>query len=538
MKPPEKTKESPPPPAKSRLRHAIPVLLIIAVGTIAYASSVTNQFVWDDKFLIEKNNRIESFSNIPQVLKEDLCHMLEEPTGYYRPMQTISYMADHFLWGRFAPGYHITNILLQIITSIAVYFLCVLLMGERWKSLFVAAAFCTNPSFVPIAGYIAGRADILGLLFALCAIYAAIKSSNTHRKHLAWLSILFYAFSATSKEYYLVTPLFIALYLYVWPNISADQKKPLKNILFGMVTVALVYVFLRLTVLNFHQRPGAIAGQALLTRFALSGYILTNYILTLIAPFNIGMEKTIIFSSIFEPKFLISFITPAALFLILYYFGKRRAQKEIFFIAWFILGIVPVLNLLVPLKVYWANHWVYMASIGFYGFLAIATYIKKYSALTRVRQVIAVIMVASFVVLSFQENKNWKDEATFFAKTMAISPDSSRATFNMAEVYREKCDYKNALELYNKALAMNQSGYIFNGRGLLYMNMGDTQKARVDFEKAVQLVPSVAYYRNNLGGLYIELGMINEARRELKEALRLDPDNEMAKHNLELIGSE
>lgn len=62
-----------------------------------------------------------------------------------------------------------------------------LVLGERWRSLFVAAVFCVHPAFVPIVGYISGRADLLGICFALLAIVCVIRYAVTGRSVAALL---------------------------------------------------------------------------------------------------------------------------------------------------------------------------------------------------------------------------------------------------------------------------------------------------------------------------------------------------------------
>ena len=104
----------------------------------------------------------------------------------------------------------------------------------------------------------------------------------------------------------------------------------------------------------------------------------------------------------------------------------------------------------------------------------------------------------------------------------------------MGKVSEERGDYEKARELYNTAIersSANNDQYL-NARGMLHRNMGDFEKARADFEKAVKLEPRVSSYHNNLGCLYAELGMIDKARKEWQETLKLSPNNELALKNL------
>lgn len=521
------------------------VLGLVFLAVLAYANSMTGKFVWDDTLLILDNKHIKDLQHIGDIFREDLFHMSDLPTGYYRPVQAVSYVIDYALWGNEPFGYHLTNLVLQIINSIMVLYLCLLIFCDRLKSFFVAAVFCVHPAFVPIVGYIAGRADLFGLLFSLLLIYYTIRYVIRGRGLCAlWLSLFFYGLAILSKEYYILAPLFPVLYIML---VKGDPKalQRVKITLLVLGCEAVVYIVLRATILNFHQSMGVIAEQPFLTRLAIFPWILKNYMMMLLAPVGLSMEKKLVYGSLVEPRFVIAYIAPAILAWLFYRLRKTGQVIQLFWVSWFAVGIIPMCNLLMPLKAIWADHWSYMASIGFFSFLAslpdcAGGRIKEWRNYKKTVIAAAVFFIAFLIMITIRENSYWQNEEILYARILETSPHSARTIYNQGKVYEEKGELENALESYNKAIASTSGdkAQYFNSRGMLYKNLGNKEKALSDFESAARIGPSVALYHNNLGCIYAELNRVEDARREWMRALEINPDDEFAAKNLGLIGEK
>ena len=528
--------------SQSRFGNLIPILLIIILAFVGYGNSLGNSFVWDDMDLIAKNSSIESFSNIAYMFKSDLLQHAKLQTGYYRPIQLISYMVDHFLWGLQPFGYHMTSLLLQVICAILVFYLCFFVTKKRLKSLFVAAVFCIHPAFVPIVGYIAGRADLLGFLFSIVTIYLVLVHSRRGGKAIAlWVALFFYILAILSKEYYLFTPFFVILYLFIYRD-EIKFSLSMKIFIASMVLAALAYIVFRGTMLNLHQKMQTLESVPFSDRAQVFPYILTGYVGTLLFPFNLVMNKKLIYDSLSEPRFLFSYIVPLLIGLSIYYFYRARQKEKCFFLSWFILGLIPVSNLFIELKFFSADHWAYMASIGFFGFISLsidgfAKWFYSERVFRKIKLFCAIILVFVFTCLAIKENRYWKNEDTLFTKIFEKNPDSARSKFNMAVIYLRKNDREKALELLSGAIDGNPvaPAEYYDRRGSLYRELGDLKKAVADLEKAVKISPRISTYHNHLGCAYAELGMHDKAVEEWQEAVKIDPNDELARKNLNNI---
>src|SRR3989304_4078349 len=101
-------------------------LLLIILPVLLYANSFKNGFVFDDLPLIVENPGIRSLGNIPG--------MLGVYTGdpSYRPLRFISYAIDYYFWGLNPVGYHLSNIIFHIASSLLVFGVIFRLVGSYW----------------------------------------------------------------------------------------------------------------------------------------------------------------------------------------------------------------------------------------------------------------------------------------------------------------------------------------------------------------------------------------------------------------------
>ena len=74
-------------------------------------------------------------------------------------------MLDYQLYGLNAGGYHITNYILHILSTLLLFFFLNRMTGAVWKSAFVAAFFALHPLHVESVAWIAERKDVLSAFF-------------------------------------------------------------------------------------------------------------------------------------------------------------------------------------------------------------------------------------------------------------------------------------------------------------------------------------------------------------------------------------
>lgn len=521
-----------------RKKIFLSVALLTVLGAAVYFRALGNEFVWDDKLLIENNPHIESVKFIPQIFHEDLFYM-SETTGYYRPLQTLSYVLDRALFGGSPVGYHAMSVFFQILNAVLVFFLGLLLIGRMRESLFIAALFCVHPAFVPIVAYVSGRADLLGFFFGLLSLYLSLRLILKDEKKFTAPAVIAYTCAALSKEFYLVVPFFVLLYAVVFKRPLMTAKKVLPFFI-GFALVASGYILLRGTWLNFHQDMGVIAKQSFLTRLALFPYLLTNYVLMLFMPLRLGMEKALSYSSLFEGRFIASYAGPVLLGWLAWRFNQEGEKLKLFFLLWFCVAMLPLTNLLFPLKAIFADHWTYWASLGFFGILVIVLFetAERFSDNKRAQIVLPVLFVLFFSAVTVHEIGYWKNEDVFFNHILERNPNDSRTIFNLGKVFEEKGDNAKALQLFDRSidLSRGRNAFFIWTRAQFHRKAGRPELALTDFERAVELSPHEVKFLNDLGAMYAERGMLDKAREQWENVLKIDPKNDLVRRNLQAIG--
>ncbi len=155
------------------------LLGLVLLTVLAYGNTTQNGFLWDDQPHIVENSHIRNHYYLGIVFRSDLFHSPSATAvPYYRPMQTVSYMADYALWGLNPFGYHLTNLALHLGCVLLLTLLVEQFSQNRWLAGGVAAVFAVHPVLTNAVAYVAGRADSLAFGFMLAAWLLLLRSEN------------------------------------------------------------------------------------------------------------------------------------------------------------------------------------------------------------------------------------------------------------------------------------------------------------------------------------------------------------------------
>lgn len=126
----------------------------------------------------------------------------------------------------------------------------------------------------------------------------------------------------------------------------------------------------------------------------------------------------------------------------------------------------------------------------------------------------------------FAENK-YDEAADKFKQAEPLAKGKNLLAIDerLAEAYSKAKKYDQAIETYNKVLALNpDNAGVHNNLGNVYADMGKTDQAKAEFEKAAQMDPGgAARYSFNLGAVLYNSGKVDDAASAFKKATELDP---------------
>ncbi len=470
-------------------------LIIILIGIAVYSFSWSNDFVWDDDHLIKDNHFIKSLHNWYFSFSRFLFHHLQGQSKYYRPLQEISYALDYRLWGLNPFGYHLSNSFIHI--SCGVMFS--LILYQIFKNLFISlwggVFFLVHPVQTEAVVYISGRADPLGTLFILLALSTYIEAKKGN-KFLFPLSLFSFLLALFSRESNLVFPFVILAYNLIFLKKESLNQKLFPFLWFLMIGFLYAFIRLKLTAadsLNFYQWNMS-WGIRMITELK----IISQYILLLLFPYNLHMERFVPWSE----SFLDSGVIFSLIFiLIIIYLCLKLSRKDKavgFFALLFVITLSPFLNI-IPLNAQMAEHWLYLPSTGFLAIMAwLAFKIKNHPAMEKLKigeNFIPLFLTLLLVIYSYMTIKQiqiWRDPLTFYEYTARKAPYSSRMDICLASIYSEQKRYPEATAL---------------------------------LKKVIKKVPQYFKARHNLASVLIETGKLDEAEEELKILLKSDPEN-------------
>jgi len=148
------------------------------LAVLAYLPALAAGFVYDDTRLITENAYVQHAAHFEHAFLTHFWDVsgsgpMAETARYYRPLVTLSYLANWLLSPGRAWAFHLTNVLLHGLNT-----WLVLRIGQRFsKSSLIAAAcallFALHPTRAEAVIWISGRPDPLMTLFVLGAVELA-----------------------------------------------------------------------------------------------------------------------------------------------------------------------------------------------------------------------------------------------------------------------------------------------------------------------------------------------------------------------------
>ncbi|MEI8175677.1 MAG: tetratricopeptide repeat protein [Candidatus Omnitrophota bacterium] len=520
---------------KERSRH-LPLFLLLIAAACVYFSSLHTGFMWDDFHLVVKESSIKSFRNIPLLFRQHL-YQAAGGSNFFRPVQMLSLMVDYSFW-KFNPvGYHLTNLLLHLMNTALVFFFVRHLCRDERVGLLTALLFAVHPVNVEAVTYIAGRADPLSTFFILAGFLTFTRfRSSGKKKFLAW-SLVCFALALLSKESAVIFPFLLVLY----DSVVCRQRKASRAVVapyLGFLAIIAFYAGYRLLVmglpLGLGPHPPAL--PFLLT----TPKIVALYAGLLLFPLSLHMERTVsIIRSPFGAQGVISLITLAALAIVAAR-SYKRSVKLFFFLGFFFIGLLPVLNIL-SINAMMAEHWLYLPGIGAFAIAAHLFFrLQEAGSRTRALRVAAIIsmiaMVSAIVFFSGRtvvRNLEWGRPLAFYRNLVRECPDSGRAHHNLGNLYLESSNYDAARREYEAAIrCLPDNPFPRHALGVLYFLTDKKKLAAEEWRTALSLEP---FYQESRKRMLIYLRAEDRRFCALTKALCAHPGNTIVNYRLASI---
>ncbi len=247
-------------PGQDRFRtHILPLIILVLVASLAYANAWPNNLTWDDSIFGMGNRLSEAgFADIGLYFTDDVWAAIGAKTGIYRPLLLLSVALDIHLFGDWVAGFHLVNIFLHVLVTLAVFglirYLLLVCGGESPKSTYVALlaalVFAVHPIHTEVVNSIFNRSEMLVSLGVAGGLWWFLPTVDKHPWKAWGLLGLVYLVVMLCRETGIVLPAITVVFL--WLTTTGNWQQRLRKclpVLWLLVPLA-IYLGLRANALD------------------------------------------------------------------------------------------------------------------------------------------------------------------------------------------------------------------------------------------------------------------------------------------------
>ena len=490
------------------------------ITAAVYANSLFSGFVWDDKVLIVKKQ--EFFSHPENALSlfvlPDLTIGSKLTPPYYRPLNVLSYMLDHYLWGLHPFWYHLENVLIHALVVMLFYLLLMEVFEDRRLAFLAALLFAVYPVNAEAVDAAFNRNTLFCALFSLVSLLFLAKGKKA-------ISLLAYFLALLSKEPAVVLPFFLFSFSL---TMKEERFKIKKDILIGFFATTAIYFMIRHFVLGvFTSKAGA---GISVSRLKLIASVYFEHFRLFVFPFKLNAlytEKGISFS------LLKSAGAVSGMVLLLYFSLRKKSPAPLRAGAqWILWGLLPVSNIVKIPSAPVSERYQYTVLFGFV--LMFGYFLERFQK----RKVMAGSALASALVLAFgartfERNFVWHDNISLCSSMVRSDPTNPLAHCYLGLAYERRGMLQKAEEECGTSQRMDP-GYddAYVCLGLVYAKQGHQMESLQAFQRAVKAGPDNGEAHMNLAVAYMNEGRVADAEREFRTITGLNPSYEGAHMDL------
>ena len=496
-------------------------VLLILVATISFSTFNSDFLFIDDTILIVNNPQIHfSMANLLAVMTKPLGQIFDAADYpllfiYYRPALSLYYMLNNIVWGINPVGFHISNLLLHLFTTILIYRTGLLLFDRnKGLSLLAAALFCVHPAHNELIGRVAMNENLLGFFMAV-SFYYYIKGRRS-------LSLVAFAIALLAKESAIMLPFVLLVF-----ELRKQTVKNAARYMAPYVALMAVYLVLRTTIVGF---PDAYSGSGNLLESLLSIFVaLATYLRLLFLPYPLDIfYPTWKFISPFQGDLLLS----VSIYLLIGCALWRLKGEKL--VASLLLGIVV---LLVPValkanemilgadRAFIAERQLYVPAM-FFALLVSALIYKYRMHQSKYLITVFISVIALFAYLSNTTTVVWANSEVLTAKFINDHPNSMVSNITSGNKLLAEGDTVRALEEFKKALPAAKEKVISKNDKIQkdapakkFKNM----TALLDRYGIAAYQPEYASVHYHIGRVYLAKNDLDTAQKKFKTVLVLQP---------------
>jgi tetratricopeptide (TPR) repeat protein len=504
---------------KKENSYSVYLIIAFCFPVLLYLQTINFGFTdFDDDNLIKNNiSFLSHLGNVHQAFLTDA--FIDKSSSFYRPLQTLSFMADIKLsGGNNTWMYHLSNLLFLGLIACLLFLLFRRFLIPPKLALLSTLIYCVHPLFVSSVAWIPARGDLMLSFFSLLSFLfftVLLKKKKMIYLFLNWVAFTLALFC---KETAALLPFLFILYYFLFSSKKLFDKKSL----FPIILYAISGVFW------FWLRSRSIGGLVSNQNDNLSLIQVMQNLRTIpesltefFLPFNIAPIQS------FSVLKTLTGLGIIVLIVIVFLKVRKRIRKEkVFCFLWFIILMLPPLFYKNP-NLDYLNHRFLLPLIGIMLFLQFI-FPNKWLVKGDIKVVwfLVSLLLSS---LTFIISRSYSDPLTFYNYAVSQNPNSALAYCNRGYVKYSKNDFQGAVEDENRAIAIYpEYANAYNNRSMAKLNMGDKLGAIEDENKSIDISPNFAGAYINRGTAKLYLRDNFGAIKDFDKAISINPNDEEA----------
>jgi len=536
-----------PPGTPNRRLTGLLALALVFITLVAYATSFSGTFVFDDERQILKN---------PEVTEYSIGKLLDKST---RPVVNLTLAMDYRLGGGkeltsadeipSTTPFHVTNLVIHCLAVLTLFGLIARTLGlprfaesiRPGQAAAIAFAFAAlwavHPLNTQSVTYIVQRAESLMGFFYLFTLYALVRTAQSAgAKSIGWATacVLACALGMGSKAVMLTAPIAALLYDHTFlarHALDALKKRwPLYVALASTWSVLSVVGIFR-GVFNPHPNASPTVGFTIdsvtpVQYFLSQPEIILHYLKLAVVPIGLSID----YAWPVQTSGVIIAITTAAVgamgLLVLWQLWKRTWMG---FVGAFFFLVLATTSSFIPINDLAFEHRMYLPLISVLVLLGYAVYkgiAKITSSPANLAGLAFVVAAIGLGAMTSARNLDYRSGLELWRATTESRPENARAISNYASMLARDGRYDEALALYKRAIESNdQYADTHTKYARALARTGDHAGAVVHFVRSLELAPSQSSLYGELAREYTMLKEWPNAARTARLALEIDPEN-------------
>jgi len=529
------------PPSATLTRFA--PLILLAVGGLVYANSLSVPFIYDDFGAIVDNADIRRLWPPRWALPSSAPNA---PTNS-RPVVAFTLALNYAFGGSSVTGYRLLNIAVHILCACTLYAVArrTLLtpsLASRFGpvapllALAGALLWLVHPLGTQCVDYTIQRSESLMALFYLLALYGAIRHIETGRPIWIVVAVATCAFGMASKEAMVTAPILILLYDRTYAAGSFATAWYQRKFLYIGLASTWFLLALLMSAASHGSSIGFTSDVTILDYALNQSWVILNYLKKAVWPHPLivdyGYPLPLTVGDVLPQLLLLATLlgfTVVALF---------RWPTLAFPAAWFFLILVPTSSIVPIVNEVGAERRAYLPLAG----LILLAVVAGHLLLCRLRWpawaglAVLLILVTAFGLRTTQRNAEYRDPLTLWQTAVDAVPHNPRAHTYLGLALKERGRSPEAAQRYQRALQIDPNySEAHANLGILLAEAGQFDRAIAHFRQSLKAYPDHPEVHNNLGNALLSSGRLDLALPSFNRALELRPHYADAHSNLGIL---